>query len=106
MIDKTLETKNDLKEPKTLQNGFKEVAKNSTFVQDILRDVTGINLSKQEITKLKVLLRFDTKGSLFDNIQNIYQLVGANFESPEKIIIIPFTNSKGSEHLNIQRIGR
>lgn len=101
-----IQTKEDLKEPKVLQNAFKDVAKNTSFVSKILNDVTGINLSDQEINKLKVLLRYDTKGSLFGNIETIYQLIGANFESPEKVIVIPFVNSKGSEHLNIQRIGR
>ncbi len=100
------EIKEDLEEPRVLQNGFKEVTKNSKFVAKILNDVTGINLSDQEISKLKVLLRYDTKGTLFDNIVTMYSLIGANFESPEKIIIIPFTDTKGHEHLNIQRIGR
>lgn len=103
---KEIETKKDLEEPKVLQNAFKDVAKNSKFVSKILNDVTGINLSDQEITKLKVLLRYDTKGTLFENIGSIYQLIGANFDSPEKIIVIPFIDGKGSEHLNIQRIGR
>jgi len=101
----TVETKEDLKQPKVLQNAFKEVQKNTKFVTKILSDVTGINLSDQEITKLKVLLRYDTKGNLFDNIETMYQLIGANFESPEKIIIIPFVNN-GMQNVNIQRIGR
>lgn len=100
-----LETKEDLKQPKVLQNAFKEVAKNSQFTTKILNDVTGINLSEQEVTKLKVLLRYDTKGTLFDNIETIYQLIGANFEAPEKVIVIPYIN-KGIENINIQRIGR
>ena len=101
-----LPVKQDLKEPKVLQNAFKDVARNTNFVSKILNDVTGINLSDLEINKLKVLLRYDTKGSLFGNIETIYQLIGANFESPEKVIVIPFMDNRGSEHLNIQRIGR
>ena len=101
-----LPKKQDLKEPKVLQNAFKEVASNTSFVSKILNDVTGINLSEQEINKLKVLLRYDTKGSLFGNIETIYQLIGGNFESPEKVIVIPFVDSKQNQHLNIQRIGR
>ena len=101
----TIETKEDLKQPKVLQNAFKEVQKNTKFVTKILTDVTGINLSDQEITKLKVLLRYETKGNLFDNIETMYQLIGANFESPEKVIIIPFINN-GVQNINIQRIGR
>jgi hypothetical protein len=96
----------EIKEPKVLQNAFKDIQKNDTFVTEILKDVTGINLSEQEITKLKVMLRYETQGSLFDNITNIYRLVSANFASAEKVIIIPFIDGKGMEHLNIQRIGR
>jgi hypothetical protein len=104
--EEVIETKEDLKEPKVLQNAFKEIQKNGKFVSEILKDVTGINLSEQEVTKLKVMLRYDTKGTLFDNIEGIYRLIAANFASPEKVIIIPFIDGKNMEHLNIQRIGR
>jgi len=106
MAKKKTEKAEEITEPKILQNGFKDIQKNDTFVFEILKDVTGINLSEQEITKLKVLLRYDTKGTLFDNITNIYRLMAANFASAEKVIIIPFIDGKGMEHLNIQRIGR
>ena len=95
-----------LTEPKVLQNAFKDIQKDDKFVSEILKDVTGINMSEQEISKLKVLLRHESKGTLFDNIVNIYSLISANFASPEKVIVIPFINSKNQEHLNIQRIGR
>ena len=94
----------EIKEPKVLQNAFKEVQKDNNFVTEILKDVTAINLSEQEITKLKVMLRYETKGTLFDSIAEIYRLIAANFKSPEKVIIIPFVGTRG-EHLNIQRIG-
>ena len=97
--------KKELKEPKVLQNAFKDVVRDDNFVSEILEDVTGINLSEQELTKLKVLLRYETQGTLFDNIENIYRLIAANFQSAEKILVIPYINSKG-EHINIQRIGR
>jgi hypothetical protein len=100
----TKETK-DIREPKVLQNAFKEVQKDSNFVTEILKDVTAINLSDQEITKLKVMLRYEAKGSLFDSITEIYRLIAANFKSPEKVIIIPFIDGRQMEHLNIQRIG-
>ena len=100
-----VKAKKELKEPKVLQNAFKDVVKNNNFVSEILEDVTGINLSEQEVTKLKVLLRYETRGTLFDNIENIYRLISANFQSPEKILVIPYINSKG-EHINIQRISR
>jgi len=94
-----------IKEPKVLQNAFKEVQKDNEFVTEILRDVTGINLSEQEITKLKVMLRYETKGTLFDSITEIYRLVAGNFKSPEKVIVIPYIDGKQMEHINIQRIG-
>jgi flagellin-specific chaperone FliS len=93
------------KNPKVLQNAFKEIKKDDNFVVEILKDVTGINLSEQEITKLKVVLRYETKGTLFDSIGDIYALMAANFKSPEKVIIVPFIDGKNMEHLNIQRIG-
>jgi len=105
-IETEIETKKDLQEPKVLQNAFKDIQKDNNFVKEILKDVTGINLSDQELTKLKVMLRYESTGTLFDNIENIYRLIAANFASPEKVIIIPFINGKGMEHLNIQRIGR
>jgi len=95
----------DKKEPKTLQDAFKSIPKDNNFVNEILKDVTGINLSDQEITKLKVILRYETKGTLFDNIANIYRIIATTFKSPEKIIVIPFKDGYGSQHLNIQRIG-
>jgi len=96
----------EIKEPLVMQNGFKEIQKDNKFVKKILDDVTAINLSDQEISKLKVLLRYDSKGTLFDNIETIYRLISANFASPEKVIVIPFIDGKQMEHLNIQRIGR
>jgi len=90
----------------TLQNAFKEIKKDDKFVSEILEDVTAINLSEQEVTKLKVMLRYETKGSLHSNIANIYRLIAANFKSPEKVIVIPFMRNSDSEHINIQRIGR
>jgi len=96
----------EIKEPSIMQNGFKEIQKDNKFVKKILDDVTAINLSDQEISKLKVLLRYDSKGTLFDNIETIYRLISANFASPEKVIVIPFIDGKQMEHLNIQRIGR
>jgi hypothetical protein len=92
-------------EPKVLQNAFKEVQRDNNFVTEILKDVTAINLSEQEITKLKVMLRYESKGTLFDEITDIYRLIAANFKSPEKVIIVPFIDGKQMEHLNIQRIG-
>jgi len=94
----------EIKEPKVLQNAFKEIQKDNNFVTEILKDVTAINLSDQEINKLKVMLRYETKGSLFDSITDTYRLIAANFKAPEKVIIIPFIGEKG-EHINIQRIG-
>jgi hypothetical protein len=93
------------KGPKVLQNAFKEVQRDNNFVTEILKDVTAINLSEQEITKLKVMLRYGSKRTLFDDIIDIYRLIAANFRSPEKIIIIPFMDGKQMEHLNIQRLG-
>jgi len=88
----------------TNTNAFKEVAKNDKFVKVILPDVTGINLTDQEITKLKVYLRYETANTLFDSISAIYGIIGANFAKPSRFIIIPFINKAGVEHLNIQKI--
>jgi len=98
--------KDDLEETKTIQNAFKEIQVDGKFVQKILNDVNGINLSEQEIKKLKVLLRYESTGTLFSNIENIYRIMAANFKSPEKVIILPYIDSLGLERLNIQRIGR
>lgn len=90
---------------KTNKNAFKTVTpvKDSEYVSEILRDVTGINLSKEEITKLKVFLRYDNKGTLFDSINAIYSIIGANFTKPSRFLIIPFIR-RGQEHINIQKI--
>lgn len=87
-------------------NAFKELkpVKDTQYVQKILGDVTGINLTNQEITKLKVYLRYENKGGLFDSINQIYSVIGANFSKPSRFIIIPFMDSKGMPHLNIQKI--
>jgi len=85
-------------------NGFKDVVKNEKFVISILPDVTGINLSDQEIQKLKVYLRYESKGSLFDSISSIYGIIGANFSNPSGFIVIPYIDSKQKEHINIQKI--
>lgn len=93
------------KKTKTLQNAFDEIAVDNNFCVEILKDIYGINLSEQEVTKLKLYLRYETKGSLHSNIQTIYNIIGANFASPEKVLVIPFLKN-GIEYLNIQRIGR
>ena len=85
-------------------NAFKDVVKNKDFVIEILPDVTGINLSEQEIQKLKVYLRYESKGSLFDSIGSIYEIIGANFTNPSGFIVIPYIDSKNKEHINIQKI--
>ena len=92
--------------PDNKTNAFKELkpVKDSNFVQKILNDVTGINLTEQEITKLKVYLRYENKGTLFNSINQIYGIIGANFSKPSRFILIPFKDSKGLEHINIQKI--
>ena len=91
---------------KTNTNGFTEVkpVKDSKFVSKILGDVTGINLSDQEIQKLKVFLRYENKGSLFSTINQIYSIIGANFTKPSRFLVIPFMDSTNKEHINIQKI--
>ena len=94
-----------MKPNKTNQNGFKDVkpTKDSKFVSKILEDVTAINLTDQEISKLKVFLRYESSTSLFDSINDIYAIIGANFTKPSRFLIIPFIKN-GSEHINIQKI--
>ena len=91
---------------KTNANSFKEVKpfKDDKYVSKILNDVTGINLSEQEIQKLKVYLRYDNQMGLFDSIDSIYSIIGANFTKPSRFLIIPFINSSNQEHINIQKI--
>jgi hypothetical protein len=98
MSDETKETK-----AKKI-NAFKDVVKDRKFVEVILPDVTGINLSEQEIQKLKVYLRYESKGTLFDSISSIYGVIGANFSNPSGFIVIPYIDSKNKEHINIQKI--
>lgn len=90
---------------KTNANGFNEVkiVKDSKFVSEILKDVTGINLTDQEISKLKVFLRYENKGTLFGSISQIYAIIGANFTKPSRFLVIPYVKD-GSEHINIQKI--
>ena len=78
--------------------------KNNTYVKEILKDVTGINLSEQEVTKLSVFLRYENSGTLFDTIPAIYGLISANFNNPSKFVLIPYLDSRGMEHVNIQKI--
>ena len=81
-----------------------KLVKSKTFAQDILPDVTAINLSEQEIIKLKVYLRESyTYTNLFSSITDLHNIISANFTKPSKIIIIPYMNN-GREHINIQRI--
>lgn len=89
----------------TNANAFKEVTivKDKNYVTEILKDVTGINLSAQEIQKLKVYLRYENKGSLFNSVNSIYEIIGANFTKPSRFLIIPFVRD-GQEHINIQKI--
>jgi hypothetical protein len=89
----------------TNKNGFKKISvpKDNNFVKKILGDVTGINLTDQEVTKLKVFLQYDVKGSLFSSIDSIYGIIGANFTKPSRFLIIPFVKD-GAEHINIQKI--
>jgi len=98
-------TKQNKTNKNTNKNGFKKTAviKNDKFVSKILNDVTGINLSDEEIAKLKVFLRYANKNSLFSSIDEIYRTIGANFDKPSRFLIIPFIN-EGSEHINIQKI--
>ena len=87
-------------------NSFVEVKpiKDSKYIQKIINDVTGINLTEQEIIKLKVFLRYENKGTLFDSINHIYSIIGANFSKPSRFLIIPFIDSKNNEHINIHKI--
>ncbi len=96
------ETK-EIKSKTTNKNGFKKVVMDDKYVSKILEDVTGINLSDQEISKLKVFLRYESKNTLFKSIDDIYRIIGANFTKPNRFLIIPFVIN-GSEHINIQKI--
>ena len=81
-----------------------KIQKNNDFVHKILGDVTAINLSEQERQKLGLYLRYDSSTlSLFESIDSIYGIIGANFNDPGKFLIIPFLRN-GTEHLNIQKI--
>ena len=82
-----------------------KVVKDEKFTVEILKDVTGINLSKQESDKLSVFLRFEANGnlSLFESIGDIYSIIGANFKNPGRFLIIPFVRA-GKEHINIQKV--
>ena len=89
---------------KTNINGFKDVpATAQSYVKELIPGVTGINLTEQEATKLKIFLRYDTNVSLFDSIDQVYRLIGANFTKPSRFLVIPFIKN-GHEHLNIQKI--
>ena len=80
-------------------------AKDKKFVNKILQDITGINLSEQEVNKLSSYLRFETGNEhLFTYIDKIYSIIGANFKNPGKFIIIPFIDAENRAHLNIQKI--
>jgi len=81
-----------------------KVVKDKEYVTELLSDVTGINLSEQEQQKLKVYLRYESNGTLFNMINQIYGFIGANFTKPSRFIIIPFIDSTQREHLNIQKI--
>jgi len=82
-----------------------QVKKSNNFTTELLPDVTGINLSKQEQDKLAVYLRFESNGnlSLFESIDDIYNIIAANFKSPGKFLIIPFIKGN-KEHINIQKV--
>lgn len=85
------------------RDAFK-VAKNLDFVHKILGDVTAINLTEQERQKLSLYLRYESSSlSLFNSIDDIYNIIGANFAEPGKFLVIPFIRD-GKEHINIQKI--
>jgi len=75
---------------------------NST-VQEIMPGVLSVNLTKQEITKLKVYLREDIQHTLFSAIPEIYKTVHSNFHKCHQILVLPY-NENGTEKLIIQRV--
>lgn len=87
------------------KNAFKEIkaVKDSNFVKSVLKDVTAINLTDEEVQKLKIYLRYENSSTLFNSIEQIYSIIGANFSKPSRFLIIPFLR-EGQEHLNIQKI--
>jgi len=85
-------------------NQITKITKNKDYTKEILPDITGIGLSDMEVSKLSSILRYETgTAPLFTYINLIYQVISANFNKPERVIIIPFEN-KGTQHINIQRI--
>ena len=80
-------------------------AKDKKFVTKILPDISGINLTEQEIAKLSSYLRYETGNAhLFSYIDTIYSIIGANLKNPGHFIIIPYIDDKNRPHLNIQKI--
>jgi len=99
----TADTANIEEKEQQNQNVF-NVVKDLDFVHELLGDVTAINLSEQERQKLALYLRYDSSSlSLFNSINGIYNIIGANFNNPGKFLVIPFVRD-GKEHINIQKI--
>lgn len=74
------------------------------FVNKIMHDITGINLTKEEVSKLSVFLKYETGNlHLFTYINQIYGIIAKEFASPGKFIVIPFVVN-GEAHLNIQKV--
>ena len=84
---------------------MQKVVKDEKFSVDILSDVTVINFTEQERSKIKSFLMSETGNNhLFTYISTIYKIIGANFNEPGKFLVIPFVNHKNQPHINIQKI--
>lgn len=82
-----------------------KVVKDDKFVVAIYPDISGINLTDQEVAKLKAAIRDETGSDhLFSYINTIYRIIGANFKKPERFLIIPFEDQRGKPHINIHKI--
>jgi hypothetical protein len=88
-----------------MTNNFKSV-QDKDFAKKIMNDITVINFTEQEATRLKQLVMEETgTAHLFTYINTIYRIIGANFKKPEKFLVIPFNDEKNRPHLNIQKMG-
>ena len=69
-------------------NAFKTVT-DKKFAENILPDITVINFTDMEKGKMRTALIQETGNAhLFTYINTIYKIIGANFKSPGKFLVI------------------
>jgi len=78
---------------------------NKEYTTDILPDVTTINFTMQEQSKLKAFFVEEIGNlHLFSYMKVVYSYIKINFNNPQHFIIIPFVDEKNRPHINIQKI--